>query len=82
MKRAVDSGYWPLFRYNPSAEDDKRFTWDAREVSLDYQEFIKGERRYTSLYKTNPERAEELFKLAEEDAKRRMAFYKNLGSIL
>ena len=54
MKEAVEVGYWPLFRYNPSLEEGKRFSWDAREVKGDFQEFIKSERRYTSLYKTNP----------------------------
>ncbi len=81
-KRAVEAGYWPLYRYNPSAEEGKRFSWDTKEATADYQEFIKGERRYSSLYKTNPTMADELFKRAEEDAKRRMAFYKNLGTIM
>ncbi len=82
MKEAVEVGYWPLFRYNPSLEEGKRFSWDAREVKGDFQEFIKSERRYSSLYKTNPERAEELFALAEEDAKRRMQFYKSVGELM
>jgi pyruvate-ferredoxin/flavodoxin oxidoreductase len=81
-KLAVDVGYWPLFRYNPSLEEGKRFSWDTKEVKGDYQEFIKSERRYSSLYKTNPDKAEELFKLAEEDAKRRMAVYKNVGELM
>ena len=81
-KTAVEVGYWPLFRYNPVLEEGKRFSWDAREVKGDFQEFIKSERRYSSLYKTNPERADELFQLAEEDAKRRMAFYKSVGEIM
>lgn len=81
-KRAVEAGYWPLYRYNPAAEEGKRFSWDTKDASADFQEFIKGERRYTSLYKTNPDMAEDLFKRAEEDAKRRMNFYKNLGTIM
>jgi pyruvate-ferredoxin/flavodoxin oxidoreductase len=81
-KLAVEVGYWPLFRYNPSLEDGKRFSWDTKEVKGDYQEFIKSERRYSSLYKTNPDQAEELFKRAEEDAKRRMQFYKNVGEVM
>jgi pyruvate-ferredoxin/flavodoxin oxidoreductase len=82
MKEAVEAGYWPLFRFNPTLEEGKRFSWDSREVKGDYQEFIKGERRYTSLYKTNPSRAEELFALAEEDAKRRMKFYQSVGELM
>lgn len=81
-KRAVDAGYWPLFRYNPSLEEGKRFIWDTRTVTGDYLEFIKGERRYSSLYKTNPSEADELFKKAEADAKRRMEFYKNVGQVM
>jgi pyruvate-ferredoxin/flavodoxin oxidoreductase len=81
-KRAVEAGYWPLYRYNPALEEGKRFSWDVKKADADYQEFIKGERRYTALYKTNPENAENLFKLAEEDAKRRMDFYKRIGDIM
>ncbi|QHI69645.1 pyruvate:ferredoxin (flavodoxin) oxidoreductase [Tichowtungia aerotolerans] len=79
-KRAVDCGYWPLYRYNPTAE--KRFTWEAREPTGDFQEFIRSERRYTALFKTNPEAAEALLTEAEEDAKKRMAFYKAMGEIM
>ncbi len=81
-KRAVDVGYWPLFRYNPTLEEGKRFSWDAKAQDGDFQEFIKSERRYSSLYKTNPENADTLFAAAEADAKRRMEFYKNVGEIL
>lgn len=81
-KLAVDVGYWPLFRFNPNLEEGKRFSWDTKAVTGDYQEFIKSERRYSSLYKTNPDQAEELFARAEADAKRRMAFYKNVGEVM
>ena len=81
-KIAVEVGYWPLFRFNPTLEDGKRFSWDTKEPTGDYQEFIKSERRYSSLYKTNPEQAEELFARAEADAKRRMKFYKNVGEVM
>ena len=80
QKRAVDCGYWPLYRYNPMNE--KPFKWEAKEPTGDFQEFIRGERRYTTLFKTAPKEAEALFKQAEEDAKRRMAFYKNMGEIM
>lgn len=81
-KRAVDVGYWPLYRYNPGMEEGKRFSWDAKAQDGDYQEFIKGERRYTALYKTNPDNAEDLFARAEADAKNRMALYKNVGALM
>ena len=82
MKRAVESGYYPLYRYNPAEEAGKQFTWESKEPKLDFQEFIKSERRYTTLYKTAPDEAEELFRLAEADAKRRNDFMKNVGEIL
>lgn len=82
QKQAVESGYWPLYRFNPAAEAGKRFSWDAKDPSSDYQQFIKSETRYTSLYKANPAQADELFAAAEADAKRRLAFYKNCGEIM
>ena len=82
-KKAVDAGYWPLYRYNPALEEGKKFSWDIKkEPTVAYQDFLKGEVRYTSLYKTNPEHADELFAKAEEDAKRRMSFYKKMGAIM
>ncbi len=81
-KRAVDVGYWPMYRYNPSLEEGKKFAWDAKAQDGDYQEFIKSERRYTALYKTNPDNAENLFARAEADAKNRMALYKNVGELM
>ena len=80
QKRAVEAGYFPLYRYNPTAE--KPFTWDAKEPTAEYQDFIKSEGRYKSLLKTNPDAAEELYKQAEEDAKNRMTQYKAIGEIL
>jgi len=80
QKRAVECGYWPLYRYNPQL--DKPFSWETKEPSADFQEFIRSERRYTTLLKTAPKEAEELFRQAEEDAKRRMTFYKNVGEIM
>jgi pyruvate-ferredoxin/flavodoxin oxidoreductase len=81
-KRAVESGYWPLYRYNPSLEPGSRFMWESKEPKESFQDFIRSERRYTALFKTAPEDAERLFAEAEDDAKRRMAFYKNLGGLL
>ena len=67
MKKAVEAGYWQMFRFNPAAE--KKFTLDSKEPTGDYQAFINGEARYTRLAQQFPERAEELFKKAEETAK-------------
>ncbi len=70
-KRAVDSGYWHLFRYNPAlaAEGKNPFQLDSKAPSADYKEFIESEVRYNRLSRTNPERAAELFEKAAADAK-------------
>ena len=80
-KRAAECGYWPLYRYNPALEEN-RFSWDSRPPKGDFQEFIRSERRYTTLLKTNPEIAEELFAQAEVEAKARMTFLEQLGKIM
>ena len=68
MKRAVDAGYWYLYRYNPNAEP--RFHLDSKAPSLPYEEFLDGEVRYASLKRTFPDNAKALFaegaKLAQE----------------
>ena len=80
-KRAVDAGYWPLYRYNP-ANAETPFKWETKEATASFQDFIRSERRYASLTKTNPANAEELFAKAEADCKRRMDFYKKLGEVM
>ena len=80
QKRAVEAGYFPLYRYNPEAEVP--FTWDAKEPKADYQEFIRSEGRYKSLLKTNPEAAEDLYAQAQKDAATRMEVYKAVGALL
>ncbi len=76
MKRAVDAGYWILYRYNPNAE--KPLTVDSKEPSLDYEEFLEGETRYAVLKRTFPEHAETLFKAAKEDSGVRYQKYKTM----
>ena len=75
MKKAVDCGYWNLFRFNPAAEVGKKFTLDSKEPKGGYQEFLMNEARYASLTRSFPERAEVLFKENEEAA---MARYQHL----
>jgi len=70
MKRAVDCGYWNLFRFNPAAEGAK-FTLDSKEPAGGYQEFLMNEARYSRLTREFPERATELFARSEEAAKAR-----------
>lgn len=80
QKRAVEAGYFPLYRYNPANENP--FTWDAKETKGSYQDFIRSEGRYKTLVKTNPEAAEALYKQAEEDAAKRMSVYKAVGELM
>ncbi|ACV21902.1 Pyruvate synthase subunit porA [Slackia heliotrinireducens] len=61
MKRAVECGYWNLYRYNPAAEPGQRFTLDSKEPAGGYREFLMNEARYSRLTREFPERAEELF---------------------
>ena len=69
MKRAVDCGYWNLFRYDPSAE--KPFALDSKEPAGGYRDFLMNEARYARLTNEFPERAEELFAKSEANAKAR-----------
>lgn len=81
QKRAVDAGYFPLYRYNPE-NPEAPFTWDAKDPKGSFQEFIKSEGRYKSLMKTNPSEAEALYEKAEKDAATRMSVFKAVGELL
>ena len=70
MKKAVECGYWNLFRFNPAAEGAK-FTLDSKEPKGGYQEFLMNEARYARLTREFPERAEVLFARNEAAAKER-----------
>ena len=80
-KKAVESGYWPLYRYNPELKEANKnpFILDSKEPSVDFQDFISGEVRYTALQKTFPDVADKLFAQAEKDAQARLATYKRLA---
>ena len=82
IKRAVACGYWPLYRYNPElAEQGKNpLIVDSKDPTESYQDFIRGEVRYASLAKLFPAKAEEAYKINEEDAKRRLETYKKLAA--
>jgi pyruvate-ferredoxin/flavodoxin oxidoreductase len=73
MKRAVDCGYWNLFRFDPSAPDGKKFSLDSKEPKGGYQDFLMNEARYARLVNEFPGRAEELFAENEEAAMARYA---------
>jgi len=81
-KLAVECGYWQLYRYNPSLIDEGKnpFTLDSKEPDWSkFQDFIKGEVRYSSLLQTFPDQAAELFVLTEKHAKIRYNNYKRLA---
>ena len=73
MKKAVECGYWNLFRYNPAAKAEGKnpFTLDSKAPAGGYQEFLMNEARYSALTRSFPERAQELFVKNEEAAKAR-----------
>ncbi|MDO4810302.1 MAG: 2-oxoacid:acceptor oxidoreductase family protein, partial [Eubacteriales bacterium] len=70
MKKAVDCGYWNLFRYNPESED-KKFTLDSKAPAGGYQEFLMNEARYSRLTREFPDRAGDLFARNEVEAQNR-----------
>ena len=81
MKRAVESGYWHLYRYNPLLQEQGKnpFILDSKEPTLEYEDFLKGETRYKSLISKDPELAQELFECAKENAKATYEHYKSLA---
>ena len=76
MKKAVDAGYWFLYRFNP--ETEPKFHLDSKEPSIDYEEFLNGEVRYASLRRTFPENAKALFEEGAKLAKERYEKYRNM----
>ena len=81
-KLAVECGYWHLYRYNPALEgtDKNPFTLDSKEPDWSkFQDFLKGEVRFSSLYKMYPDSADELLQKTEEFAKVRLETYKRLA---
>ena len=77
MKKAVECGYWNLFRYNP--EGEKKFTLDSKAPAGGYQEFLMNEARYSRLTREFPERATTLFERNENEAKAR---YEHLQKLI
>ena len=80
-KKAVEAGYWHLYRYNPMlAEEGKNpFVLDSKEPTGSFKDFLASETRYTSLKVTFPELADDLFEKTEKDAKLRYQTYKKLS---
>lgn len=68
---AIDTGFWPLYRFNPTQEQGKRFKLDSKPPSRPLKDFMYSEARFTRVLKQDPERADMLLKLAEKDIEKR-----------
>ncbi|HHW07175.1 MAG TPA: pyruvate:ferredoxin (flavodoxin) oxidoreductase [Clostridia bacterium] len=81
MAKAVEAGYWHLYRYNPELKQQGKnpFSLDSKEPTASFRDFLLSEVRYASLRRTFPDVAEELFAKAEEDAKERYQTYLRLA---
>jgi len=81
MKRAVEAGYWQLYRYNPDLKKEGKnpFTLDSKAPTASYEDFILSENRYRALKQVFPELSEKLFAESEKEAKERYEYYKSLA---
>lgn len=81
MKRAVEAGYWHLYRYNPLLKEEGKnpFILDSKEPTQSFRDYLLGETRYAALTRTFPDIAEELFAKAEEFAAKKYEVYKELA---
>jgi pyruvate-ferredoxin/flavodoxin oxidoreductase len=82
-KKAVESGYWSLYRYNPALKEEGKnpFILDSKEPQGGFREFLMGEVRYSSLTRTFPDDAARLFKKAEDDMKERYETYREMAAL-
>ncbi len=82
-KKAVEAGYWPLYRYNPDLANEGKnpFSLDSKDPTGSYQDFIIGEGRYATLKKQFPQVADQLFARAEKEAEEKIAYYKKLNEM-
>lgn len=80
-KRAVESGYWPLYRYDPrlASEGKNPFQLDYQPPNGSIHDFLMGEVRYAALRQTFPEEADRLHKLLEDSAETRYKMYKAMA---
>ncbi len=81
-KNAVEAGYWQLYRYNPALREQGKnpFILDSKEPKGDFRKYLLGENRYASLQLSFPEKAEELYRKAEQDAAERQRTYRMLST--
>ncbi len=80
-KKAVECGYWHLYRYDPRLKQEGKnpFTLDSKEPTGDFQQFLMGQNRYASLKLSFPEKAQELYDKATQDAQERYSGYRRLA---
>jgi pyruvate-ferredoxin/flavodoxin oxidoreductase len=80
-KKAVETGYWPLYRYNPMLKEEGKnpFVFESKEPQGDFKAFLLGEVRYSSLTRSFPQNAEALFEKAEQEMKERYDMYKRMA---
>jgi len=83
QKAAVQTGYWPLFRYDPrlAAEGKNSFQLDSRAPSMKLKDYVYNETRYTMLAKSNPEEAQHLLGLAQQDVLTRWKIYEHMAAM-
>ena len=83
QKLAVDSGHWPLFRYNPlnAAKGINPLHLDSKQPSIPYRDFIETEIRFNMLWRTHPEEAEKLLEQSQQDVLHRYHFYQQLADL-
>lgn len=82
-KRAVEAGYWHLYRYNPALKEQGKnpFILDSKKPTADYKDFLQGEIRFSSLKNVFPEIAEKMFDVSEEHARERYETYRRLAEM-
>ena len=83
QKAAVNSGYWPLIRYNPALrlEGKNPFLLDSKAPQIPLKQYTSQEARYTMLARSNPEVAKDLLKLAQDDVDRQWRIYSNRAAM-
>lgn len=82
-KKAIEAGYWTLFRYNPELKEQGKnpFVLDSKEPTQDFKEYIKSEVRFNALSKVAPEQAEEIFDQAAKNAQENVKYYRTLAGL-
>jgi pyruvate-ferredoxin/flavodoxin oxidoreductase len=83
QKLAVQSGYWPLYRYNPKLVEEGKnpLIIDSKDPSIPLEQYAYNETRYKMLTQSDEERAEMLLKQAQQDVKSRWEFYKQMAAM-